>query len=105
MAKQFDVFANPLKDRAVYPLVVVLQSPFAELANTRIVAPAVRYQAGTRVGGVLMPKFVVDGQHYTLQTFQLTSLKRTDLKDWIANIADVRDEITTALYHLFHDNT
>ncbi|HLG87248.1 MAG TPA: hypothetical protein VKZ79_08630 [Alphaproteobacteria bacterium] len=35
MAKQFDVFVNPLRDRARYPLVVILQSPFADLAKTR----------------------------------------------------------------------
>jgi toxin CcdB len=104
MPKQFDVFANPLKDRGSYPLIVVLQSPFAELASTRIVAPAVRSQTASQIGGVLTPQFVVDGERYTLQTFQMTSMRVTDLKKWIANIADVRDEITAALDRLFHDN-
>ena len=104
MPKQFDVFLNPLKDRGAYPLIVVLQSPFAELANTRIVAPAVRCQAGTQIGGVLTPRFVVEGVEYVLQTFQLTSMRVTDLKHQIANIAAARDDITRALDHQFHDN-
>jgi len=102
---QFDVFLNPLKNRAAYPLIVVLQSPFVELANSRIVAPATRSQGGSRVGGVLTPRFVVDGQEYMLQTFQLTSMNVSDLKNWIANISEARDQITTALDHLFHDNS
>jgi toxin CcdB len=105
MPKQFDVFLNPLRSRTSYPLLVVLQSPFAELANTRIVAPAIRAPAGALTGGVLAPRFVVDGQAYTLQTFQLTSMKVAELKNPIANIADARDQITKALDHLFHDNS
>jgi hypothetical protein len=105
MPRQFDVFLNPLKDRSVYPLVVVLQSPFAELANTRIVAPAVRPQIGVGIGGILTPRFVVDGQEYILQTFQLTSMKVTDLKTRVANIEAAREDITRALDHLFHDNS
>jgi hypothetical protein len=104
MPKQFDVFLNPLRDKSSYPLLVVLQSPFADLAATRIVAPAVRAQAGREIGGVLTPKFVIDGQAYTLQIFQLTSIRAGDLKQWIANIGDARDQITQALDHLFHDN-
>lgn len=101
---QFDVFPNPLKhQRTAYPLIVVLQSPFAELANVRIVAPATRSQNGSRVGGLLTPRFILDGQEYTLQTFQLTSVRITDLKNWVANIGEARDRITAALDHLFHD--
>lgn len=107
MAKQYDVFQNPFKDRAAYPLLVVLQSPFAQLANTRIVAPAIPAPAGTvpQTSGVLTPRFTVDGRDYTLQTFQLTSMKLSDLKQHVANISDARDRITTALDHLFHDNS
>jgi hypothetical protein len=110
MAKQYDVFQNPFKDRAAYPLLVVLQSPFAKLTNTRIVAPAVlapgvSTASGQQSGGVLTPRFTVDGRDYTLQTFQLTSMKLSDLKQHVANISDARDRITTALDHLFHDNS
>ncbi len=104
MPRQFDVFANPLRDRASYPLVVVLQSPFAELASTRIVAPAVRSQTASQIGGVLTPQFVLKGERYTLQTFQMTSMRVNDLKTWIGNIGDIRDEISAALDRLFHDN-
>jgi toxin CcdB len=104
MPDQFDVFLNPLKDNSVYPLIVVLQSPFTELINTRIVAPATRAQSGSRTGGILTPRFSVAGQEYILQTFQLTSMKVTSLKNKIGNIADAHDAITRALDHLFHDN-
>ena len=103
--KQFDVFTNPLKNRAAYPLIVVLQSPFADLSDTRIVATATRYSTGSGKGGVLRPKFTVDGQDYTLEVFQLTSMKVTDLSNWVANIASVRDLITVALDNLLHDNS
>jgi toxin CcdB len=104
MPNQFDVFINPLSDRAAYPLLVVLQSPFAELAKTRIVAPAVRLRPEIRIGGVLTPRFTIDGNDYVLHIFQLTSVKVTDLKRRVGNIADARDAITRALDHLFHDN-
>ncbi len=104
MPKQFDVFLNPLRDKSSYPLLVVLQSPFAELAATRIVAPAIRAQTGRPIGGLLTPQFVIDRQRYTLQIFQLTSIRVGDLKQWIANIPEARDQITQALDHLFHDN-
>jgi toxin CcdB len=105
MPSQFDVFVSPLGDRTVYPLLVVLQSPFAELAKIRIVAPAVRLQPGMRIGGVLTPVFAIEGEEYVLQTFQLTSVRVTDLKLRVGNIADHRDAITRALDHLFHDNS
>jgi hypothetical protein len=105
MLNQLDVFLSPLADTKTYPLVVVLQSPFSELAGTRIVAPAVRYLPSSRTVGVLTPRFIVDGQEYTLQIFQLTSVKVTSLKRKVANIADRRDEITRALDHIFHDNS
>ena len=105
MPDQFDVFLNPLGDTKTYPFVVVLQSPFSELAGTRVVAPAVRYLPNSRTVGVLTPRFIVDGQEYTLQIFQLTSVKVRSLKRKIANIGDRRDEITRALDHLFHDNS
>ena len=104
MPKQFDVFVNPLRDRAAYPLLVVLQSPFADLANTRVVAPAVPVRQGTRAGGILMPRFALDGSEYSLHIFQLTSVQVTALKRRVGNIAEVRDAITRALDHLFHDN-
>ena len=104
MPDQYDVFVNPVGDRIAYPLVVVLQSPFARLAKTRIVAPAVRAPPAVRIGGVLTPRFTLDGQEYILQTFQLTSMRVTDLKRRIANVAGLRDDITRALDHLFNDN-
>lgn len=104
MPNQFDVFVNPLGDRKAYPLLVVLQSPFAELAKTRIVAPVVRLQPGMRIGGVLTPPFTIEGEDYVLQTFQLTTVRVSDLKHRVGNIAGSRDAITRALDHLFHDN-
>src|SRR5665213_1273851 len=89
MAKQFDVFRNPIAlHRSAYPIVVVLQSPFAALAKSRIVAPAIRVQPGIDSGAVLTPRFTVGDEDYTLHTFQLTSVLTTDLKDWVGNIAD-----------------
>jgi hypothetical protein len=102
---QYDVFLNPLRNRKIYPLVVVLQSPFADLAQSRIVAPAVRFQSSSRVNRILTPRVVVEGQEYLLHIFQLTSVSISDLKDWVADVSDARDQITTALDHLFHDNS
>jgi hypothetical protein len=47
----------------------------------------------------------VEGQEYLLHIFQLTSVSISDLKDWVADVSDARDQITTALDHLFHDNS
>ncbi len=57
-----------------------------------------------RINGVLTPRFRIDDDEYVLHIFQLTSVTVTDLKRRVGNIADVRDAITRALDHLFHDN-
>jgi CcdB protein len=106
MADQYDVFQNPVGSlRKTYPVVVVLQSPFADLANSRIVAPATPALNSSRIAGVLTPVFEHDAQRYVLHVPALTTMRLESLRTKLGNIATSRDAITAALDHLFHDNS
>jgi hypothetical protein len=106
MADQYDVFQNPVAPlRKAYPVVVVLQSPFAGLATSRIVAPATPALNRSRIAGILTPVFEHNGQQYVLHVPAITTMRLESLKTKLGNIAAYRDAITTALDHLFHDNS
>ena len=106
MADQYDVFQNPIASlRKAYPFVVVLQSPFAGLANSRIVAPATPALNPSRIAGVLTPVFEYEAQRYVLHVPALTTVRLESLRAKLGNIAASRDAITAALDHLFHDNS
>jgi len=84
---------------------VVLQSPFAGLANSRIVAPATPVADPSGISGVLTPVFEHGDQQYVLHVPALTAARLESLKTKLGNIAVCRDSITAALDHLFHDNS
>jgi hypothetical protein len=105
-ADQFDVFENPIASlRKPYPIVIVLQSPFAGLADSRIVAPATPTAGMSQISGILTPFFEHDDRRYVLHVPALTTIQLKALRVRIGNIAPYRDAITAALDHLFHDGS
>ena len=100
--RQFDVLDNPIpRARGVLPFVAVLQADFAETGRERVVAPLAPRAAMPPLAGRLIPIVTVHNQECVLLVPSLTTLPVTDLRHVVANLADDREQIVTALDHLF----
>jgi toxin CcdB len=101
MIQQFDVFANPDANEAVYrPFLIVLQSDLVSNLRAAIVAPLVRRQ--DMVGAQrLNPLVTVGGEEFWLATHELFALDRRILRKKIVSLAEHRDHVIAALDMLF----
>ena len=96
---QFDVFANPGRQRDVVPYVVALQNSRYDRAATRLVAALA---ARTRIyveAHWLAPSFSVAGQEVVLDVFNLATVSVSHLGAPVASLADEdsRTKLTRAL--------
>jgi len=101
MVRQFDVVANPEATEATFrPFLIILQSGLVSGLNSAIVAPLI---ARDRIKGAdrLNPLVVVEGREFWLATHELFAMDRRMLKDKVADLAQDRDAIITALDLLF----
>ena len=100
--RQFDVLDNPVpRARRALPFVAILQSDLAETGRDRVVAPLAPRAAMPTLAGRLIPIVTVENQDYALLVPSLTALPVADLRHVVANLADDREGIVTALDHLF----
>jgi toxin CcdB len=100
--RQFDVLDNPIaRARRALPFVAILQSDLAETGRDRVIAPLAPRAAMPTLAGRLIPIVRVADQDYALLVPSLTALPVTDLRHVVANLADHRERIVTALDHLF----
>ena len=89
-AAQFSVHRTPSRS-AVRPFVIVLQLDDFARMPTRTVAPLVRPDAMPRLGtehARVAPRFVVQGQSYLLNPFDLATLGVHRLGELVASFAD-----------------
>lgn len=96
---QFDVYVNPSQaNRAFYPYLVDIQTPYiAELA-TRIVIPLGLYSAfGGQAMKGLTPIITFEDEKLLLLTPQMASLPTKRLHDPIGTLAHLRDQIIGAV--------
>jgi toxin CcdB len=85
---QFDVFANPGRQRDVIPYVVALQNARYDRATTRFVAALV-LQAVIRIEAHwLAPGFTIAGQEVVLDVFNLATVPVARLGTPVASLAD-----------------
>jgi toxin CcdB len=99
---QFDVFANPIiAARRAYPLVVVLQSDFAQDVREQIVAPLVPSQSMPKAVSRLTPIVVVNGAKHVVLVPALTGVRSRDLPERLGSIASARSELLAAVDYLF----
>ena len=86
---QFDVHANPGRNRDTVPFVVVLQSRLQDEAPTRLVAPLL---SGERASALRppphLPRFLVAGRQVILDTLQIQTVPRRLLGEAVASLAD-----------------
>jgi toxin CcdB len=100
--RQFDVLDNPIpRARRAFPFVMVLQSDWAETGRDRIVAPLAPKAAMPPLAGRLIPVVMVEENAFAVLIPSLTAMPSADLRHTIANLADARNRIITALDYLF----
>jgi hypothetical protein len=100
--RQFDVLDNPVpRARRALPFVAILQSDLAETGPDRVVAPLASTAAMPPLAGRLIPVVKVENQDYALLVPSMMTLRATDLRQVIANLADERARILASLDYLF----
>jgi toxin CcdB len=95
---QFTVYRNPAASKKKYPLLLDIQSAFAERLATRVVVPLARpaslpYDPITR----LMPRLEILGETYVAITQELAGVPRAALGKPVAELAHKRGAIVAAL--------
>jgi toxin CcdB len=99
---QFDVFVNSIATtRRAYPLVVSLQSNFAQNARDQIVAPLVPIGSIPKVISRLTPIVALDGSEHLVLVPALMGMRLRDLTKRHASLASARRELLAAIDYLF----
>lgn len=102
MAKQFEVFTNPIvRARKAYPYVAILQADAAETGRDRIVAPLAPRTQLTGTAGRLTPHVTVLGVEHVLLVPSMTAIATMDIKEHRDEIGSYRNDIVAALDFLF----
>ena len=94
---QFDLYAT----RTSGTLVLDVQSELLDPLNTRVVIPVLLLETGPKPAKRLNPVFRIVDQDYMLATQFVAAVPVTELGDVVDNLADKRDDITTALDTLY----
>lgn len=102
---QFDVYANPGRNRARIPYIVSVQSSAFDDWRQRVVIPLwlydkVREESDLPLSRV-SPVFVVEGVRVVLHTLQIVSVPLSALGRKVASLAHEGDKITSALDEVF----
>ncbi len=99
---QFDVFVNPIAAaRRAYPLVVTLQSDFAQNAHQQIVAPLAPLGLMPATAGRLTPIVTVEGQEHVVLVPALAGIRSRDLAQRHSSAAAARGALLGAIDYLF----
>jgi toxin CcdB len=99
---QFDVFVNPIvAARRAYPLVVTLQSDFAQYARDQIVAPLVPFESMPNTVSRLTPIVAFDGSKHMVLVPALTGMRSRDLTERRSSVVSSRSELLAAIDYLF----
>ena len=96
---QFTVYRNKsARSKAVFPLLVDVQSDLLEDLQTRVVIPLSKAAALTkRPVSQLTPIIEFEGASFVLVTPQLAGISRSDLGTVAGNVADRRETILAAM--------
>ncbi|SER84480.1 CcdB family protein [Rhizobium sp. NFR03] len=78
-----------------------LQADLVELLPTRVMAPLYPITTMTWSFSRLNPRFVIDGQTYSMATQRMSSVDQRDIGREVANLSSRSDDITSALDFLF----
>jgi toxin CcdB len=84
---QFDVHANPGRNRSIIPYVVNVQSRRLDSARTRIVIPLIRLSRQSDAEPRLTPEFVIGSEALRLDPLGLFAAPVTALGPVVASLA------------------
>ena len=95
---QHDLYPNPnARSRRAYPLLVVLQSDYAE-GDRRLIAPLAPYVSPfTSTASRALPVVEHDTKRFAVALPLISSLPRSMLRGAVGSLADYRADITRAL--------
>lgn len=95
-----DVCRNPeaagAPDHSV-PFLLIVQGDHVEVRSSRVVVPLVRASVAGRPIKRLMPVFTIEGEHVVMMTPQIAGISTADIGPAVANLADRRLEVGTAI--------
>jgi toxin CcdB len=96
---QFTIYKNRNpRSKAIYPLLLDAQADLLDGLQTRVVIPLTKAPALTRKPiDRLTPSIRIDGEKYLLMTPQLAGIAFSELGTPIANVADQRGVIISAV--------
>jgi toxin CcdB len=96
---QFAVYRNKnTRTKAIFPLLVDVQSDLLEDLQTRVVIPLAKVSALSKNPlSQLTPVFKLEDEAYVLLTPQLAGVARTELGTMGGSLAEQRDAILAAL--------
>ncbi|OFZ70786.1 MAG: plasmid maintenance protein CcdB [Betaproteobacteria bacterium RBG_16_58_11] len=99
---QFDVYKNPNRATArEAPYLLDVQSDLLEPLSTRVVVPLIATKRMKRTLSNLNPLFEIEGHQVILSTAELAAIPSSHLGPAIANLAQARSAIVSALDFLF----
>jgi len=101
VSSQFDVYAHPDGGQAGYPYLVCLQSDFAQIAETVVIAPLAPFG---KIGGVdprIFPEIIFQGDAYRVMIPQLAAVPRRVLRLPVGSVKAERDKLLAAIDLLF----
>lgn len=79
--KQYDVYANTDRDTSeAYPYFVDIQTELLEMLNSRVVIPLTKALPDKGLPNNICPKVEINGEHYYLLTYQVTTVASTFLR-------------------------
>ena len=93
MAK-YDVFGDP---RGTDNLLIVVQDDTFESFDTRLAIPLLPEHPKRTALKRLNPIFLIGGRKYVLYTQHMLAVPKHVLKQPLANLREMRDDITTAV--------
>ena len=99
---RFDLYRNPVRSEAKrIPFLLDVQSEFLELLETRMIVPLRRADLFRNTIEHLNPVIDHDGERLVVDTASMASVPRSELRQAVGNIREVRIEIENALDFLF----
>lgn len=96
--KQYDVYANTDRDTSeAYPYFVDIQTELLEMLNSRVVIPLTTVLPDKGLPNNICPKVEINGEHYYLLTYQVTTVTSAFLRKHESSLLLNRTDILNSL--------
>jgi toxin CcdB len=101
---RFDVYPNPGAHASTTPYLLDVQSDLLDGLDSRMVIPlrSLEHFAKVKLPTRLTPVIHISGRDYLLETPKMGAVPSRLLKNSVASLSGLHDQITSALDFLFH---